>query len=142
MKTIFAFVIVLIVSASCGKYEKPFITFRSAEKRLTEKVWVVNKIIQPDGTELTSSETFKFSISGNDSICERTMDGVSYLGAWHWRPGLKGKVDKQKIIVDIDIPNITTKSFVYDVKVLKSKEMEFIDMNGGNTGNFKYFLSN
>lgn len=142
MKSIFASLILLFVFASCGKYERPFITFRSAEKRLTEKVWVVNKIILPDGTELTSSETFKFSISGNDSICERTMDGISYLGTWNWRPALKGKVDKQKIIVDIDIPHITTKSFVYDIKVLKSKEMEFIDMNGNTTGNFKYFLSN
>lgn len=141
MKAIFPISILLLVFSSCGKYEKPFLTFRSPEKRLTDKIWIVNKIINSDGTEETPSETFKFSISGNDSICERTLNGVSYLGTWHWRPALKDKVDKQKIIVNIDIPFSAIKSFVYDVKVLKSREMEFIEMNGARA-NSRYFLSN
>jgi hypothetical protein len=142
MKTYFSLLLVVFIFASCGKYERPFFSLLSPEKRLTKKNWIVNKIVKPDGTEQTSSETFKFTISGNDSIFERKIDGVLYTGTWNWRPGLKGKVDKQKIIVNIDLPNLTLKTFVYDIKVLKSKEMEFVDMNGHTTANFRYFLTN
>ena len=58
------------------------------------------------------------------------------------KPPLKGKIDKQKIIVNVDLPNITLNRFVYDIKVLKSNELEMIDMNGHLTANYKYFLTN
>jgi|688.fasta_scaffold1077045_1 hypothetical protein len=142
MKTIFVSLVILLIASSCGKYERPFISFSSPEKRLTGKTWIADRILKPDGTEETTSETFKFTISGNDSIFERKIDSVLYIGTWSWRPGLKGKIDKQKIIVNVDLPNITLNRFVYDIKVLKSNELEMIDMNGHLTANYKYFLTN
>ena len=40
---------VLILLLSCGKYKRPFITFKSPEKRLTESTWKCVKVVDADG---------------------------------------------------------------------------------------------
>ena len=140
MKFVFYSLLTLLIFASCGKYERPFFSFLSPEKRLTKSPWSLEKFIRGDGSEGTSNEMFEFTINGNDSIYKRTIDGVVYTGNWTWRPGLKNKLDKQKIIVNIEIPSYTVTRIIYDIKVLTSKKLEMIDMNGPVTGNYRYFL--
>ena len=142
MKPIFIFVTSFIIFSSCGKYEKPFLTLSSPEKRLTNETWVLDRFVRTDGSEGNSNETYEFKINGSDSVYTRTIDGISYTGTWSWRPAEKNKWDKQKIIVNIDIPSYTLDRIVYEVKVLTGKELEIIDMNGSATANFRYFLKN
>ncbi len=142
-KTLFIYSI--FIFASCGKYEKPFISFRSAEKRLTDKQWKVDKILDADGNEVITDEKFSFTIDGQDSILKRTVNGVVYTGSWNWLPALKGKVDKQKINTYITIPVLSTglqqgNKLTYDIKILTSKELVMINMDGGVTANYKYYL--
>lgn len=51
--------------ASCGKYEKPFITFKSPEKRLTGTVWEFTKAVDADGNESEVFDLLNFSINGS-----------------------------------------------------------------------------
>ena len=108
MKNTLLILSAIIVLASCGKYEKPFITFKSPEKRLIDKTWKVDKILDFDGNEVASDEKFSFSISGEDSILVRTINGVSYTGSWNWLPAIEGKVDKQRIVSYINTPFLST----------------------------------
>ena len=49
---LFVSLVLLILFVSCGKYEKPFITFKSPEKRLTGVTWECVKAVDVDGNEL------------------------------------------------------------------------------------------
>ena len=51
MKSLFGIFIVCLF-VSCGKYKKPFITFKSPEKRLTETTWRCIKAVDTDGNPL------------------------------------------------------------------------------------------
>ena len=42
---VFLFISTLILIVSCGKYERPFISFKSPEKRLTEGTWGCTKAV-------------------------------------------------------------------------------------------------
>ena len=48
------FISSLFLIVSCGKYEKPFITFKSPEKRLTEGTWGCTKVVSEEGVEFES----------------------------------------------------------------------------------------
>jgi hypothetical protein len=129
MKNILIILSSILIIASCGKYERPFITFRSPEKRLIDKTWKLEKIVDVDGNEILSTQTIRFSIEGNDSILVRTIDNISYTGSWNWLPALDGKVDKQRIVTNIQITQGNYSQVIYDLKVLTSKEIELIDRN-------------
>ena len=142
MKNTLLILSVFIVLASCGKYEKPFISFKSPEKRLTDKTWKVDKIVKENGEESTPNQTFSFKIEGNDSIVTKTVDNISYTGTWNWLPALDGKIDKQIMEVRVITPaNPFNFLIQYDVKVLTSKKLEIVDRNSGENGNDRFYLS-
>jgi hypothetical protein len=142
MKSIFSILIFVFLILSCGKYEKPFITFKSPEKRLTDKLWKVDKIVKENGEESIPNQSFTFKIEGNDSIVTRTVENVTYKGTWNWLPALKGKVDKQRIIINLVTPlNPTNPSIMYDIKVLTSKEMEIVDRASAINAGDRLFFS-
>lgn len=141
MKNTLLILSVIFVLAACGKYEKPFITFKSPEKRLMDKTWKLEKIVDTNGTEILSNQTFSFTIEGSDSILVRTVDNVTYTGTWNWLAALKGKLDKQRIETFISTPlNPSNTGLMYDVKVLTSKKMELVDRNGATTANLRYYF--
>lgn len=137
MKTTLVLLSALFLIVSCGKYEKPFITFKSPEKRLLDTKWKVDKIVKADLSEETPNETFTFKVEGSDSILVRTIDTMSYTGTWKWLPALDGKVDKQRIVTFVNISPTISSQVIYDVKVLKSKKLEIIDLSGGS----RYYFS-
>jgi hypothetical protein len=141
MKNTLVILSALFLIVSCGKYEKPFITFKSPEKRLLDTKWKVDKIVKADLTEETPNETLTFKVEGSDSIFVRTIDTLSYTGTWKWLPALDGELDKQRIVTSISIPQVTPTQVIYEVKVLKNKELEMIDMNSGQRGGGRYFCS-
>jgi SHS2 domain-containing protein len=141
MKNTLLILSAIFVLASCGKYEKPFISFKSPEKRLIDKTWKLDKIIDTTGAEITSNQTISFSIEGSDSILVRTIDNVIYTGTWNWLAALDGKIDKQRVETFISTPlNPTNTKLVYDVKVLTSKKLELVDRNGATTANYRYYF--
>lgn len=137
MKNILIILTSILIIASCGKYERPFITFRSPEKRLIDKTWKLEKIVDMNGNEIISNQTIRFSIEGNDSILVRTIENISYTGSWNWLPALDGKVDKQRIVTNIQITQGNYSQVIYDLKVLTSKEIELIDRNQASRYFFK-----
>ena len=62
---------ILVLFASCGKYEKPFITFKSPEERLTGTEWECIKAVDVDGVEFEVNDRVQFSIDGVDSTFTR-----------------------------------------------------------------------
>jgi hypothetical protein len=127
MKNTLLILSAIFILASCGKYEKPFITFKSPEKRLMDKTWKLEKIVDMNGNEILSKQTIRFSIEGNDSILVRTFDNITYAGSWNWLPALEGEIDKQRIVTNIQINQGNYSQVIYDVKVLTSKKIELID---------------
>jgi hypothetical protein len=139
MKSIFSSLVVLFVLASCGKYEKPFISLRSAEKRITNKTWNCTNVIDVDGNEFQITDRIKFEISGNDSIFTRITDYSTLninsanqidtvVGTWTWLYALDGKVDKQRLRVIYPGFNRVLK-----IRVLTSKELEYKDESFNNS---------
>ena len=65
------FISTLILLTSCGKYDKPFISFQSPEKRLMDKTWSCSMAVAEDGTEFQVEDKITFTIDGTDSIFTR-----------------------------------------------------------------------
>lgn len=139
MKIFYSILFALFVLVSCGKYEKPFITLRSAEKRITNKTWNCTNVIDVDGNEFQITDRIKFEISGNDSIFTRITDYSTLninsanqidtvVGKWSWLYALDGKVDKQRLRVIYPGFNRVLK-----IKVLTSKEFEYMDESFNNS---------
>jgi hypothetical protein len=130
----------ILVLSACGKYDKPFISFRSAEKRIMDKVWETKKIIDKDGQTLTQIETLELKIEGEDSTFVRTysinnnVDTVT--GKWRWQEALKDKWNKQILVLRPTGANINR----FDIRVLTSKKMELIDRDGPSTAFNEYFF--
>ena len=109
MKSLFGIFIVCLF-VSCGKYKKPFITFKSPEKRLTETTWRCIKAVDTEGNETEVFDHLDFSIDGSDSTCIRISDDPSLMGyvnqttrdtvsiEWTWAYALNGKMNKQLIV--------------------------------------------
>ena len=119
----------LVLVVSCGKYERPFISFQSPEKRLMDKTWRCVKAVDSAGNEFEVYDHITFEINGTDSTFERKMDyfvvetaflpaiggpsieidslsGISTIrGNWHWGYALNGKKNKQIIHLDSDCHN-------------------------------------
>ena len=58
---------VLVLLGSCGKYERPFITFKSPEKRLTQQTWRCIKAVDSSGNEFEVFDHMTFEINNGDS---------------------------------------------------------------------------
>jgi hypothetical protein len=141
MKNTLLILSTIFVLVACGKYEKPFISFRSAEKRLMDKTWKVEKIVKENGNESTPNQSFIFKIEGNDSIVTRTVENVTYTGTWNWLPALEGKLDKQRIVIRMSTPfNPSNFKIMYDVKVLTSKKMEIVDRGSAINAGDRIFM--
>jgi hypothetical protein len=145
MKIFYSILFALFVLVSCGKYEKPFISFRSPEKRLMNKEWNCVNAINQNGIEFKVVDKIKFEISGEDSIFTRitnhqplylpnTLGNIdTVVGTWTWRYALKGKFDKQKIRVMYPGANTDIHNRILDISILTNKEFQYQDMSFDNT---------
>ncbi len=131
---------VLILLLSCGKYERPFITFKSPEKRLMGTTWRCVKAVDSSGVEFEVFDHISFAIDGNDSTFTRISNhgpltsnyygesNDTIVGTWTWGYALKGNFNKQII---------TTKSITSSrhnrVTVLSKKELVYQDQSLDNT---------
>ena len=107
----------LVFLLSCGKYERPFITFKSPEKRLTQTSWRCVKAVDEAGNEFDVFDQLDFSINGSDSTFTRIgnnpellgtgdqfdldgdgdFDADTVVGNWTWAYALGGNFNKQII---------------------------------------------
>lgn len=129
----------LILFVSCGKYERPFITFKSPEERLTGVTWECVKAVDVDGNEFEVFDHLDFSINGSDSTFTRISDNPILLGysnfsstdtlscKWTWAFALDGKLNKQ-IIRQLDNPGK-----IYRVISLSKKVLVLEDQSVDNT---------
>jgi hypothetical protein len=131
MKIFYSILFALFVLVSCGKYEKPFISFKSPEKRICN-TWSQNNYVTPEGLESQFEESISFSINNEDSVFTRVINGTTTTGSWTWMPALDGKVDKERVRVNCEGFNK-----VLTIKVLTKKNLEFIDQSS----DFRYFYS-
>jgi hypothetical protein len=130
---------VLILLGSCGKYERPFITFKSPEKRLIQNSWRCIKVIDSSGSELETLpfDHIYFSIDGVDSsynrisnCCANTYNsdhcsGISVsndtiVDKWTWGYALEGNQNKQIIKLH------KTGSFLKVLYVIRLSNKEFV----------------
>ena len=102
---------VLVLLGSCGKYERPFITFKSPEKRLMNHTWRCVEAIQENGESIEIFDHIKFVIDGSDSTFRRitnhkpwtydfnnpSTDNDTIVGNWTWGYALEGNFNKQFI---------------------------------------------
>ena len=103
-----AFILCLFVS--CGKYEKPFISFKSPEKRLTQNTWRCVEAVDESGNEFEVFDQLKFSINGSDSTFTRISNDPVLMAnvnqtvndtitcTWTWAYALDGNFNKQQIV--------------------------------------------
>ena len=128
---------VLVLLGSCGKYERPFITFKSPEKRLTQTSWRCVKAVDEAGNEFEVFDQLDFSIDGSDSTFYRisevgqftsdysgTRDTVQ--GNWTWAYALNGKLNKQII-------KQTNPGKILRIISLSKKVLVFEDQSVDNT---------
>lgn len=101
----------LVLVGSCGKYKRPFITFKSPEERLTDKDWECVKAVDTDGNEFQVGDKIQFSINGTDSTLTRVSNNPVLMANvnqtvndtiicdWTWVYNtLDGSFNKQQII--------------------------------------------
>jgi hypothetical protein len=127
----------LVFLLSCGKYERPFITFKSPEKRLTQTSWRCVKVVDEAGNEFEVFDQLDFSIDGSDSTFYRisevgqftsdysgTRDTVQ--GNWTWGYALNGVFNKQLI-------KHTNPAKILKIISLSSKVLVFQDYTNNNS---------
>ena len=146
MKALFL-VSTLFLIVSCGKYERPFISFKSPEKRLMDKTWRCVKAIDSAGNEFEVYDHITFDINGSDSTFSRVTnhkplnqnwyseDTTSTTGTWTWGPTTGDGWNKQ-IITLINIgENFQSGGAMrhHRVTVLSKKELVIQDQTFDNT---------
>ena len=100
---------ILCLFVSCGKYEKPFISFKSPEKRLTQNTWRCVQAVDESGNEFQVFDQVEYSIDGSDSTFTRISNvghmtsnwsgtNDTIVGTWTWDFALEGEFNKQQII--------------------------------------------
>lgn len=141
------FISTLILVVSCGKYERPFISFKSPEKRLTEGTWGCTKAVDSAGNEFQVEDRITFSIDGTDSTFTRVttywpLTDEYYLsapnpvvqdtitGKWTWAYALGDNLNKQMMYMSF--PNSVFARWCR-VTVLSNKELVFQDQSFDNT---------
>ncbi len=109
MKTIIS-ICLLGLFVSCGKYKRPFISFKSPEKRLTQNTWRCVKMVDESENEFEVFDQLNFSINGSDSTLTRISDDPVIMANvnqsvrdtivcnWTWAYALEGEFNKQQII--------------------------------------------
>ena len=129
---------ILVLFASCGKYEKPFITFKSPEERLTGTEWECIKAVDADGVEFEVNDRVQFSIDGIDSTFTRIsnynpLTGLNpneqndtIVGSWTWAYALEGNLNKQII-------KQTNPDKILRIISLSKKVFVFQDQSHSNT---------
>ena len=150
MKLLFGTIIICLF-VSCGKYEKPFISFKSPEKRLTETTWRCVKAVDVDGNEFEVYDHLTFEINGSDSTYTRIsnhpqlvpapspaginwsdvngdgiFDTITTVGKWTWGYALNGKLNKQII-------KQTNPGKILRIYSLSKKVLVFQDQSCDNT---------
>lgn len=145
MKSIFSILIFVFLILSCGKYEKPFISFRSAENRLTDKTWNCIKVLDTNANEFQIVDRIKFEINGKDSIFTRitnhqplylsntSEDVDTVVGTWTWLYALKGKRDKQRIRLIYSGANGGFHNKVINISILTNSEFQYQDKSFDNS---------
>jgi hypothetical protein len=139
------FISTLILVVSCGKYERPFISFQSPETRLVDKTWGCTKAVSEDGTEFEIEDRITFS---SDGTFERItshwpLNPLYYTfapdpavldtiqGTWTWGQALEGEVNEQFIVIKYDGYTVFGRNNF--VSVLSKKELVFKDQSYDNT---------
>jgi len=129
---------ILVLFASCGKYEKPFITFKSPEERLMGTAWECIKAIDVNGVEFEVNDRVQFSIDGIDSTFTRIsnynpLTGLysieqndTIVGSWTWAYALDGNLNKQII-------KQTNPGKILRIISLSKKVFVFQDQSNDNT---------
>ena len=137
----------LILLTSCGKYDKPFISFQSPEKRLMDKTWSCSKAVAEDGTEFQVEDKITFAIDGTDSVFTRITthwpltplyyttapDPVvsdTIVGTWTWGYAIGDDFNKQFIHVDYP-SSIFGRNM--RVSILTKNELVYLDQSYDNT---------
>ena len=137
---------ILILLCSCGKYERPFISFQSPEKRLMDKEWNCTKVVSEEGEEFEINDRIEFTIDGVDSVFTRITDywplnplyytlapnpvvSDTIVGTWTWGFALEGNMNKQILI--IDYPDYGFRR-INRVNILTKKELVFRDQSLNN----------
>ena len=138
MKSLFG-VLIVCLFVSCGKYKKPFISFKSPEKRLTESTWLCIKVVDAEGNETEVIDRLNFSIDCSDSTFTRISDNPTLLGynnqssqdtlscKWTCGYALDGNYNKQ-ILKQINNPGK-----IYRVISLSKKVLVLEDQSVDNT---------
>jgi hypothetical protein len=135
------FISTLILIVSCGKYEKPFITFKSPEKRITDGTWGCTKVVSEEGVEFEIEDRITFRIDGTDSIFTRItnhsalsttpqsseLDTIS--GTWTWAFAHNGNSNKQMMKISYHDSYIARWCHL---TVLSNKELVFQDQSLDN----------
>ncbi|OUT68188.1 MAG: hypothetical protein CBB76_10820 [Crocinitomicaceae bacterium TMED16] len=99
---------VLILLCSCGKYERPFITFKSPEERLMGTEWRCVEAVKENGESTEIFDHIIFEINNGDSTFRRitnystwtystSSENDTILGNWTWGYALEGNFNKQMI---------------------------------------------
>ena len=147
------FISSLFLIVSCGKYKKPFITFKSPEKRLMNHTWRCVKAVDSVGNEFEVYDQLTFEINGSDSTFLRktdyyalqpsyiipaneanvsldTVTGIATIsGSWTWAYALNDKKNKQ--MIKLRMPAHFSRNIL--ISILSNKEFVYQDQSFDNT---------
>ena len=138
------FISTLILVVSCGKYERPFISFQSPEKRLVDKTWGCTKAVNEEGIEFEVEDRITFNSDGTfERITSHWPLNPMYYttnpspgafdtiqGTWSWAQALEGEVNEQFIVIKYDDYSVFIRNNF--VSVLTKKELVYKDQSYDN----------
>ena len=138
------FISTLILVVSCGKYERPFISFQSPEKRLVDKTWGCTKAVNEEGIEFEVEDRITFNSDGTfERITSHWPLNPMYYttnpspgafdtiqGTWSWGQALEGEVNEQFIVIKYDDYSVFIRNNF--VSVLTKKELVYKDQSYDN----------
>ena len=133
---------VIILLGSCGKYERPFITFKSPEERLTGTTWRCVEAVSESGESTEIFDHIKFDINNGDSTFYRisnhtawtydnSIENDTIVGSWTWGYALEGNFNKQKI--KYNPQNFEWGLRQFRITVLSKNELVLQDQSLDNT---------
>ena len=134
---------VLILLGSCGKYERPFITFKSPEERLMGTSWRCVEAVRENGESTEIFDHITFEINNGDSTFVKISDhgpwtydfnnpnneNDTIIGNWTWGYALNGNFNKQFITYKPE--NLPLKHL--RINVLSKNELVLQDQSFDNT---------
>jgi hypothetical protein len=134
---------VLILLGSCGKYERPFITFKSPEKRLMGTSWRCVEAVKENGESIDVFDHITFEINNGDSTFVKISsygpwtydfnnsnnENDTIVGNWTWGYALEGNFNKQ--FITYQPQNLPLKHL--RIKVLSKNKLVLQDQSFDNT---------